>query len=231
METGGEGRGSGFSGNPRAPVVCGVLRQDWNKDTWRLNGVSRRGPEGWQTGRYTRQPGLWPNPDFFEVMALAQHHGVPTRLLDWTRNPYAAAYFAASSAVTRAGESNKAHRLAVWVLNIEMINLYRRVNVVRIPGSVSAHLAAQDGLFTAHPHNGLRGKPFETVGLEEEFSTHPGTPLMKLTAPVEESVRLLELCDKIGINAATMYPGADGAGRAVMESLNSWIAKTQIFGK
>jgi len=179
--------------------------------------------------RYTRQPHLWPNSDFFEVMAMAQHHGVPTRLIDWTRNPYAAVYFAASSAVSRARKLNESHRLAVWVLNLEAMNLYRRVEVVRIPGSVSVHLAAQDGLFTAHPHNGLRGQPFETVGLEEEFSTLPHTPLMKLTTPVGESVRLLELCDKIGINAATMYPGADGAGKAVMEDLNSWIAKRQIF--
>ena len=175
--------------------------------------------------KYLRQPDLWPNPRLFEIMALAQHHGVHTRLLDWTRNPYVAAYFAASSALTSGLIRNENGTFSVWVLNIESRNLYPKLSVVPVPGSVSPHLAAQFGLFTAHPHDGRRGGSFQVTGLEKEFATLPNTPLTKLTAPVRESPRLLELCQRLGYTAATMYPSADGAGRAVMENTNLWAAK------
>ena len=175
--------------------------------------------------RYYLSLDKWPNPELLELMALAQHHGIPTRLLDWTRNPYAAAYFSASNALSSFLEWKQGQRLAIWVLNVESIALYPRVKIIHPPGSISHYLAAQSGLFTVHFHEGFRGEPFEIIDLENEFSALPNTPLMKLTIPVEESSRLLELCAKIGFTAARMFPGADGAGKAVMDSVNLWASR------
>ncbi|EJV2652584.1 FRG domain-containing protein [Vibrio vulnificus] len=176
--------------------------------------------------KYYINPELWPNPQLIELMALAQHHGVPTRLLDWTRQPYVAVYFAVSSAMNHHEKWKSDSKLAVWVFNTELVNLYPNVKVVQVPGSTSSHVSAQSGLFTVHPHSGHRNSDFKIEGLEQEFSTLPNSPLIKLTLPACEVLNLYRLCISAGINGATIYPSADGAGKAVLDSINASTIKS-----
>lgn len=140
----------------------------------------------------------------WEWLALAQHFGLATRLLDWTENLLVAAFFALM-------KSSKPGDRVIYVMNQTKLSHINQqdspfeIKEVRIyrPKHLSARISAQSGLFTVHPSP---EKQFRHESLERW--------VIKENAVIDICVVL----DTFGFNKATMFPGLDG----LASHINFW---------
>ncbi len=164
----------------------------------------------------------WPPRDLLSIFALAQHYGVPTRLLDWSWRPRVAAFFAAeTSAAARPSDM-----MAVWALRADFVkyvwgSLQPRVRIVTAPQATNPNLSAQAGVFTCDC-DATTIEPFDAtlsraVGkLPSESKLRRLLPaLIKYELPADEAGRLLRLLAYEGTSAATVYPGYGGVVKAL----------------
>ena len=192
--------------------------------------LNQNAPSG--PGGAFRRTGLWPHEKLFGLLALAQHHGLPTRLLDWSKRSYVAAYFAISGALEGEHlEREHSGRLAVWVLNVTRPSHLPRLEIIKVPGSNSPNVAAQAGAFTLLRQEGGRGQPFEgDIALDRYLlglNSHVPLPLLKVTLPVSEAKQALALCALYGITGATLFPDFYGAARGARDIMRTaWRLET-----
>jgi hypothetical protein len=100
---------------------------------------------------------LWPWESVLETLAVAQHHGVPTRLLDFTYDPMVAIFFAAYDAWEKMRRPNiykelsRKEYLAVWAIHLPLlytsVSKAPRVILVTAPRAENSYLHNQDGFF------------------------------------------------------------------------------------
>jgi hypothetical protein len=186
---------------------------------FRENFLNQNSPAG--PGGAWINTSAWPPPEMHALLALGQHHRLPTRLLDWSSRAYIAAYFAISDALRNKDASGD--RLAVWILDIERKSLFPALKVVTVPGGNNANLAAQSGRFTLLTQKGGRGRSFEgEIELDLYLIAQPlPPPLKKVTLPISEAPAALKLCSLYGVTGATMFPDYGGATRATEDELST----------
>jgi hypothetical protein len=152
----------------------------------------------------------------WDWLAIAQHHGLATRLLDWTFNPLNAAYFA----VREASPSNAVVYAVLpkyyskaedsSPMDVSRIEFYR-------PNGFAPRIVRQAGLFSVHT------TPFRS--LQEEDSDIAGFKRFEIANSAREEVTA-QLAF-YGISAATLFPDLDGLSLFV----NWSIAGGEYFRK
>jgi hypothetical protein len=178
---------------------------------------------------------------FLGKLALMQHHGIPTRLTDWTKSAYVATFFAIEDAVDRDAAC------AVWAIvggwcNTQSVHLLRRnlnltkdhlsmntsfgkdehfieyvfnaaqaMVVALEPERLNPRLAAQQGLFLCA---GDVTKSF-MENLDSLGADDVPRKLYKIIIPTAWRPRILHDLDQMNIGPDSLFPGLDGYCRSI----------------
>jgi hypothetical protein len=164
----------------------------------------------------------WPHQALHEFLAIAQHHGIPTRLLDWTLDPMVAAYFAACEC------ERSSEQIAVWLVDRSAQWSFDSTSAGRdplepitVPYDVNQNARAQHGVFTLYLEQAWTSDPPDRTPYDQFLSLHaaedPEGGVRKLTLPGSEVPKLLRLLDRRRVNGSLMFPGYYGAVRAARE--------------
>jgi hypothetical protein len=144
----------------------------------------------------------------WECLAIAQHHGLATRLLDWTTNPLIAAYFAIAALPMSDGAIYSYLPESYIDVNVASIDKISQV-AAYMPRSVTARIVNQGGVFTYHPEPStpLVGEPLKELSGREN--------LVQIRIPLEAKPDILRTLDKYGFNEVGLFPDLDGLSRHV----------------
>jgi len=182
-----------------------------------------------------------PLGDDWDALFFMQHYGVPTRLLDWTENPFVALHFALMSAkvtLSAAGKVSFAKDAALWILDPVAWNKHALRHVSYAGGVLTPGDDALKGYRPTPGFSGMQNLPVaiygahnsprivaqqgvfavfgrEAVAMEEAFA-NDGFPSACLTKVVFAKTAIAALKKAVlshGVTESVVFPDLEGLAR------------------
>jgi hypothetical protein len=174
--------------------------------------------------------------DDWEMLIAAQHHGVPTRLLDWSYSPLVAAFFA-----TRARIGEECDR-AIWRLDWQAVHRkFALPPLALLIQDLDSTLGAREKMTPWKLFSERNGKPFacmiEPPSLDARSVAQAATftlcsctsksfdafleeqglreALTKFVVPLDAVARFRDQLDLVGIDERRLFPDLDGVASAI----------------
>jgi len=191
--------------------------------------------------------------NLIEWLAMMQHHGAPTRLIDFTKSPYIGAYFAFENI------AKDINSIAVWAINSELIStknsdinyfdhsveasrMNKPIELVRFekmfsennqrfiipiePFIMNKRYYLQQSVFIS-PAN--TDEPFmdQLDFLEEDIQK----AVVKIVLPASIKNEVLRDLQKLNINRASLFPDLDGYSQSLKIKYDSMLSMKEYINQ
>lgn len=190
--------------------------------------------------------------DFMEWVSLMQHFSAPTRLLDWTSSFSVALYFAAFGEPADPGAVWLVTATPLWEWMYEKYHNSKLLSEREVfsscesfvdygvkgaqpalygfdPDRKSERVTAQRGVFTVCEKLFVDHAVIIGEALLEGAAARKHLPLCKIVFSPEAKKFFRQYLRKLNITAATLFPGTDGLGRTITETIT--VHRETFFAK
>ena len=175
---------------------------------------------------------IWPHPDFIELMAIAQHNGIPTRMLDWTYDYNVALYFAALGACKKLDIDTYKENdfITLWIIKITDYIVFNNDAPIKFVVSnycENKNIHAQRWILSYCPvvYEKFHSENFHKTDVDRtpiedilQNSDIEIKDIKKIFIPAHNARRLLTYLRQLGYTTSRLFPGYKGVADELQET-------------